>query len=126
MYSPAYFGITAKDGSPSIKVNLCKDNWHTMDRTGETADSAHWESRFKTEGDFGIMVIPQEKPAEYTLCVWTGNEAKGVGISSPFRGAEGAKATKGKGGGFNMLYLIIGVLVVAVAFLAFKLLKKKK
>ncbi|MFN8290293.1 MAG: hypothetical protein U0U70_08555 [Chitinophagaceae bacterium] len=130
MYSPAYFGITAKSGSPNIKVNLCKNNWHTMDRTGGTADSAHWEVRFKTEGDFGIMVIPQEKPAEYTLCVWTGDEAKEVGISSPFKGSgdNAGKTEKAKGGGFlknNLLYIIIGVLVIAVALLAFKLKKKQ-
>lgn len=132
MYSPAVVGITAKAGSANIRINLCKNNWKNADKSGETGDSAHWEQRFKTEGDFGIMVIPEQKPAEYNLLVWAGGEAKEVGITSPFKG-DNANAKKenttGKSGGFmknNLVYIIIGLLVVVIGILVFKLKNKKQ
>src|ERR1700704_5194459 len=38
MYSPAYFGITAEDGSSPIQVTLNKENWHQANKSGETDD----------------------------------------------------------------------------------------
>ena len=122
MYSPVYFGLTTKADSGNIKVYLCKDNWKTINREGETGSKAHWDTKFKTEGDFGIMVIPERKPANYTLVVWAGSEAKDVGITSPFKGGAGA-AQKSSGGNFfknNLMYIIIGLLVAIIAILMLK------
>ena len=127
MFSPVYFGLTTKAEAGNIKVNLCKDNWHKVDQNGETGDKGHWQSNFKTEGDFGIMVIAEKKPADYTIIVWMGNEAKEVGMIDPFKDADG-KATDGKkGGNFlkdNFMYIIIALLVVIIGILFFKMKKK--
>jgi hypothetical protein len=128
MFSPVYFGITTKDEGSNIKVNLCKDNWKTINRNGETGSKKHWDAQFKTEGDFGIQVIAENKPAHYALLVWAGNEAKDVGITSPFKeGATPVNPGKTKDGNFlkdNFMYIIIGLLVVIIGLLVLKLKRK--
>ena len=126
IYSPVYVGLTSLDPSVKVDVRLCKMNWKNFLRSGTTDDKGQWKENFKTENDFGIMVIPQSKPAKYTLLVWVGNEAK-LELPTVLGGDEkkaDEKSGGGKGGGSNMiLYIIIGVLAVAVAFL---FLKRKK
>lgn len=126
MYSPVYFGLTANAEAGNIKINLCKDNWHQANQNGETGDKGHWDAKFKTEGDFGIMVIAEKKPADYSIITWVGDEAKDVGIASPFKNADD-KTTKNSGGFLknNFMYLIIGLLLVIVAILFFKMKKKQ-
>lgn len=125
MYSPAYFCITAEDPSSPIQVTLNKENWHQANKTGETNDKGVWEASFKTEGDFGIMVVPKTKPAKYVLLTWNGDEAKDVGISSPFSDAAIAKTNES----FlkkNLIYIIGGiVLLLVISFLVFKRKKDK-
>jgi hypothetical protein len=127
MFSPVYFGLTAPEGNGNIRVQLCKDNWKTANRSGETGEKRHYQEQFKTEGDFGIMVIAEQKPASYTMITWTGKEAKEVGITSPFK--EGGDAPEnGAGGNFlkeNYLYMLIGLMVVVIAYLVFKMRKNK-
>ncbi len=126
MYSPVYFGLTTKAEAGNIKVNLCKDNWHKVEQNGETGDEGHWNTNFKTEGDFGIMVIAEKKPADYTIIVWVGDEAKDVGITDPVKDVDG-KVSNGKKGNFlkdNFMYIIIGLLVVIIGVLFFKMKKK--
>ena len=129
IYSPVYFGITTDSSAGNIKVNLNKDNWHMISQTGETGDKKHWETNFKTEGDFGIMIIPETKPADYSLVVWVGDEAKEVGIPSIFKNDKSSATTSasGKGNFFknNLIYIIIGLLVVIIGFLFLKLKRKK-
>ena len=123
MYSPAYFCITAEDPSSPIQVTLNKENWHQANKTGETNDKGFWEASFKTEGDFGIMVVPKTKPAKYVLLTWNGDEAKEVGISSPFSDSAVSKTNEG----FlkkNLLYIIGGVVLLLVIF--FIVFKRKK
>lgn len=125
MYSPAYFGITAVKGSAPIVVNLNKENWVQPNKSGETDDKGYWHTSFKTEGDFGIMVVPKEKPAVYTLVTWVGAEAKDVGVTSPFKGAESAAPTGGESFfSKNIIYIILGAVIVGL--LAFIFLKRKK
>ena len=129
MFSPVYFGLTAPEGNGNIRVQLCKDNWKTANRSGETGEKRHYQEQFKTEGDFGIMVIAEQKPANYTMVTWMGKEAKEVGIISPFSdGKEAEVAGKGKSGNFfkeNYLYLLIGLLVLVAGYLFFKLKQNK-
>lgn len=127
MFSPVYFGLTAAEGTGNIRVQLCKDNWKTANRSGETREKRHYQEQFKTEGDFGIMVIADQKPASYTMVTWTGKEAKEVGIDSPFK-EGGDAAVKSAGGNFlkdNYLYLLIGLLVLVIGYLVFKMKKNK-
>lgn len=123
MYSPAYFGITAEDHAAPIQVTLNKENWRQANKNGETDDKGHWETSFKTEGDFGIMVVPKTKPAKYTLVTWVGAEAKDVGVASPFSGTA-----SGESGGFFKKYLwyMVGGIVVLLAILFFIFKRKKQ
>lgn len=126
IYSPVYVGLTSLDPSVRIDVRLCKMNWKNFNRSGSTDAKGQWSEKFKTENDFGIMVIPQSKPARYTLLVWVGNEAKielPPVIGGDPKDAEKKSGGKSGGGGNTLLYVIIGVLAVAVAFL---FLKRKK
>lgn len=126
MYSPAYFGITGNDHAAVINVSLNKENWHQANKTGQTDDKGHWETNFKTEGDFGIMVVPQTKPAKYTLVTWVGDEAKDVGISTPF---GNAKATAAGGSNFfknNLLYIVGGLAAVLLVMVIVLIMKRKK
>ncbi len=125
MYSPTYFSLNSADPGADIKVNLCKENWHTFHQTGAVKGKSIWKSNFKTEGDFGIMVIANKKPVRYVLLVWTGDEMK-IEMPSVFKNGD-AKSLNG-GGWFkkNMLVIIIGVVaVLIIAFLLFKLKNKK-
>lgn len=127
MFSPVYFGLTTKAEAGNIKINLCKDNWHKAEQSGETGDKGHWQANFKTEGDFGVMVIADKKPADYSIIVWMGNEAKDIGMPDPFKDSDGKTAGAKKGGNFlkdNLMYIIIGLLVVIIGILIFKMKKK--
>lgn len=125
IYSPVYVGVTVKDEANPVKVGLYKMNWKTPSRSGHTDEKGHWEEKFKTEGDFGIMVVTKTKPATYSLIVWAGDEAK---FELPTVFSSGKNAAAGKGGNFlkdNLLYIIIGLLAVVIGVLVFKLKNKK-
>ncbi len=125
-YAPAYLGVTAKDKAIPLQVDLCKENWLTASRTGNTGDKGYWEDKFRTEGDMGIRIIAKTKPASYTIVVWNGEDMK-VDVPSPFSKDKPGSS----GGGFmgvlkkNLLYIIIAVLVLVITFLFFKFKKKK-
>lgn len=129
IYSPVYVGVTTADKANPLEVRLAKMNWKTPDRSGNTGSTGHWEEKFKTETDFGIMVIAKNKPAKYSLIVWNGDEVN-LDMPSVFTNDKGKTAEVKKGGeGFfkkNMLYIIIGLLVIVVGFLVFKLKNKKQ
>jgi len=126
MYSPTYFSINSADPAADIKVNLCKENWHSFHQTGEVKGKEIWKSQFKTEGDFGIMVIANKKPVRYVLLVWTGDEMK-VEMPSVFKVANGAVIPEGGWLKRNMTAVAIGAAVLLLLlFLVFKLKKKKQ
>ena len=123
IYSPVFVGVTSLDPANKIKVQLHKMNWQNANRSGTTDDKGQWSEKFKTENDFGIMVIPQSKPAKYTLLVWVGDEAK-IELPPVIDENKGEGSASGKSGGgmsqSTILYIIIAVLVVIVAFLFLK------
>lgn len=123
IYSPVYVGVTSLDPANKIDVRLHKMNWKNASRSGSTDEKGQWSEKFKTENDFGIMVIPQNKPAKYTLLVWVGDEAK-IELPPVIDENKGEGGTSGKSGGgmsqSTILYIIIAVLVVIVAFLFLK------
>lgn len=128
IYSPVYVGVTSLDPANKIKVQLHKMNWQNASRSGTTDSKGQWSEKFKTENDFGIMVIPGSKPAKYSILVWVGDEPK-MELPTVFSGdakEEKAPGKEGKGGSGNtLLYIIIAVLAVAVGFLFFKMKNKK-
>lgn len=131
MYSPAYFSLhTGKSGKP-VRVKLCKNNWNDAEREGETDNNHQWNTKFKTEGDFGIMVIAEQTPAIYTLLTWVGDEAKNIGMSSPFSDSAtpAGKEKSDRAGEKSFLQqygLLAGIILVLLAVIAFLLLKRKK
>ena len=126
MYSPAYVGITMKDKSTAADIGLFKANWLKPSRGGNTGEKGVWEEKFKTEGDFGIRVISKNKPCTYSIVIWNGKEID-VDVPSPFSYKEGGSGGGGIGGFFKnyWLYMVIGVLVIAVLLLMLKLKKRK-
>jgi hypothetical protein len=123
-YAPTYVSVTADDKSKPIDVRLHKWNWHDVLRSGTTDANGHWEDKFRTETDFGIMVICKDKPATYVITVWTGEEAK-PDLPSAFSDDKKDAAAAGGSNFFkkNWMYLVIGLLVIVIAIL---FLKRKK
>lgn len=127
MYAATYFSVNSAEPDADIKIHLCKENWKTFHRTGEVKGKSLWKADFKTEGDFGIMVVTNKKPTQYVLLVWTGEEMK-VEMPSVFKGAdEKGSSPSGKSGKSNNTLLIVGgVLALGViGFLLYKLKQKK-
>jgi hypothetical protein len=128
IYSPVYVGVTSLDPANTVKVQLHKMNWQNASRSGTTDSKGQWSEKFKTENDFGLMVVPSSKPAKYTILVWVGDEPK-MELPSVFSGdAKDEKAVEksGKSGSGNtLLYVIIGLLAIAVGYLFFKMKSKK-
>lgn len=126
MYSPTYFSLNSSDPDADIKVNLCKENWHAFHQTGNVKGKEIWKSNFKTEGDFGIMVIANKLPVRYVLLVWTGDEMK-VEMPSVFKNAGAASL---QGTGFfakNKTIVIVGAAaLLLILFLLYKLKNKKQ
>lgn len=126
MYSPTYFSLNSADAAADIKVNLCKENWKTFHHQGEIKGKGIYKNNFKTEGDFGIMVVANKKPVEYVLLVWTGDEMK-VDMPSVFKGGDSAASKSGRGWfKKNMTVVIIAAAaLLIISFLLVKLKKKK-
>jgi hypothetical protein len=125
IYSPTYFSISQDETTPGdIQIRLCKENWASVDISGNTGNSLQWETNFKTEQDFGIMIIGPKKPVKYSMLVWSGDDKKTVEIPSAFTTYDKVKGGK-SGGGFRgkILYIVIGLLAAALIFL---LIKRKK
>jgi hypothetical protein len=126
IYSPTYFSLNSSDANANITVNLCKENWHNIHQAGDIKGKGIWNSKFKTEGDFGIMVIAHKKPAKYVLLAWTGEEMK-IEMPSVFKTANAADLSGGGWLGRNKMAVVIGVAVLLIAsFLFFKFQKKKQ
>lgn len=130
IFSPVFVNVSSSDPAEKVRVQLHKINWEHALKSGTTDDKGSWNDSFKTEGDFGIMVIPQSLPTNYTLLVWAGDEVKSE-LPTVFkkRGdavGDSSENSKAKSEGSPWLYLIIGFLLAVVGLLAFKVLKKKK
>lgn len=124
IYSPVYVGLQSGDTANStIDVSLHKLSWKKAERSGTTDATGHWEQQFKTENDFGIRVVVKEKPTAYSLMVWVGDEVK-MELPTVFK-----KGTIARSGNFlkdNLLYIIIGGLVMMLLVLFIKFKKKSK
>lgn len=128
IFSPVYVGVNSFDPANKVTIQVSKMNWKNADRRGTTDEKGHWHATFKTENDFGIMVIPEKKTTKYTLMVWVGDEAK-FELPAVFQNGKDAgektSGPKAKGGMSTVLYVVIGVLALAVIFLFLKLKNRK-
>ncbi len=123
IYSAGYVGISLEDKSNDIEIGLFTENWLQPAKSGNTADSGHWEKTFKVEGDFGIRVITKNKPVKYSMVVWNSKDVE-VEVPSPFM-YKGDIGNTGSDGFFkkNWMFIAIGILLLVVIVL---LLKRKK
>ena len=73
------------------------------------------------------MVIPKKVPATYAIVIWEGAEVKPK-MPSIFKKDDGSSSGGGIGGFFKQywMYILIGVLVLAVIFLFLKMKKQKQ
>jgi hypothetical protein len=131
IYSPAAVIVAAKDKSIPVQASLHKWNWKETSRKGGTNANGTWMEKFKTENDFGLMVVASQRPTEYTITVWVGDEAD-VEVPSDFKSSDDKEISSPSankvGQSFfkkNILYIIIGVLAVAVAILLYNRKKRK-
>jgi hypothetical protein len=134
IYSPAAVIVAAKDKSIPVQASLHKWNWKETSRKGGTNANGTWMEKFKTENDFGLMIVASQKPVEYVITVWVGDEAD-VEVPSDFKSADNKETTpistpaeKMGSSGFkkNIPYIIIiGVLAVVVALLLYNRKKRK-
>lgn len=124
MYSPTYFSLNSADPAADIKVNLCKENWKTFHHKGEVKGKSIYKNNFKTEGDFGIMVVANKKPANYVLMVWTGDEIK-VALPTVFKGADNIAGGSGWFKKNRTAVIVAAAALLIIAFLLVKLKKKK-
>ena len=118
IYSPDYVGITADDPSLGMKVSLHKETWEQAAISGHTDGEGHWETKFKTTGDFGIQVVPDKLPAKYSIIVWVGKEVDPQ-LPSPFvySSSTGGVWLSSK----TIIISIVGLVIVAiVAVLLFR------
>lgn len=123
IYSPIFVSVDSEDHSNKIKTGIYKMSWSAPNLNGKTDRKGHWDTHFKTEMDFGIMIVPKNTPAKYTLLVWSGDEAK-IELPTTFKKDSGSK-----GGGFStitLLYVFIGIMALFMIYMFIKLQKKKK
>lgn len=130
IYSPVFVNVTPVNSEDKIKVQLHKINWERILRSGTASGKEGWSENFKTEGDFGIMVIPESIPAEYHILTWVGDEPK-MELPSIFTNQieEADKEIAGspaESAGKPWMYLLIGFLLAIILFLGFKVMKKPK
>ena len=124
IYSPIYVSVDGEVPSDKIHTGIYKMNWLDANRKGTTDKNGHWETSFKTEMDFGIMVIPEVTPIKYSLIVWSGDEANFEMPTAFKKNIENSKNSNSKK--FPFLYVVIGVMAIALIYLFFKLQKSKK
>lgn len=128
IYAPTYVSVTAGDKGKPVAVSLHKVNWHHAMRSGNTGDAGIWKAEFKTEGDFGIKVTPSVKPAKYLVTAWTGEDVKlklpGIfktgDENAPVENKQPATEKKSGGSSKTLLYVAIGLLLLAVVWLLIK------
>lgn len=130
--------IFSNFGSPNFKAELAKNTWNEVEKSASTGSSENGIINFKlrTEGDFGFKVLPTGKKINYTIMVYMSSpmeqhlgsaftKASNKDIN-PDNGSENSTGGSGSGGGNTMLYILLGVALLVIGFLASKVLSKNK
>jgi hypothetical protein len=68
--------VTLKADNPKDKIRLLvtKSAWNKADREASTGADGRVQVKFRTQGDFGLVVSGAGKP--YRMAVWVGDEVK--------------------------------------------------
>jgi hypothetical protein len=130
--------IFSNFGSPNFTVELAKNTWNEVEQSKSTGGSENGIINFKirTEGDFSFKVIPTGKKINYSIIIYAsepieeflGSAFKKVGTDEMDEGeASGATGSSDNSGSSNtLLYIVLGVALLVIGFLASKVLSKNK
>jgi hypothetical protein len=130
--------IFSNFGSPNFKADLVRNTWGDVETSASTGSSKNGIINFKlrAEGDFGFKVYPGGELINYTIVVYASpviqaymGSAFKKASESEVKGAEESSSASGgsSSGSSNMvLYIVLGVALLVIGFLAAKLMSKNK
>ncbi|HAK76811.1 MAG TPA: hypothetical protein DCR35_01065 [Runella sp.] len=96
IYQTVIVTVANRKSKQKLAVSLCKNNWNTPDRNGVVEDKKNYIEKFKTEGSFGIRVIPKQSNNDYQVIVWVSDEPKKVKMPRAFAVQDKSKTKKTK------------------------------
>ena len=74
LYSPTFFSLNSSDPGTDIKVNLCKENWHSFHQSGAVQGKEIWSAGLKQKAISGSWLLPKRSlPGMYC---WYGQAMK--------------------------------------------------
>lgn len=130
--------IFSNFGSPNFTVELAKNTWNEVERTATTGGSKNGIVNFKlrTEGDFGFKIVPTGQKINYSIIIYASEPVEEF-LGSAFKKAdnetiEGGEDSasggnsKSSGSSNTILYILLGVALLVIGFLASKVLLRKK
>lgn len=125
MYAPTSVALRSENENNDIRIDLFKENWKDVLRTGEVKSASSWESTFRTEGDMGIRVITNQKPADYSLLIYTGNDIDFT-VPTAFRKKDTGSGTTTSGWlKKNTALVVAGIIICILLILLFRKMGKK-
>ncbi|MBL4663558.1 MAG: hypothetical protein JKY22_08395, partial [Flavobacteriaceae bacterium] len=135
--------IMANYGDPSLTVDLAYINWNDVEQKKTTTQEEDGIINFKlrVQDAFGIRIYATDEPVNYTIAVYasaprkeylgtlfrkaTQNDLKTSAASLVVDGGD-ANNSGNSGSSNMMLYIILGIALLIIGFLAAKLLGKNK
>ena len=133
--------IFSNFGNPDFKVDLVRNTWGDVEQSKNTASSEDGIINFKlrAEGDFGFKIFPGSEEINYTVVAYAsppvqeylGSAFKKVDMDDIDELNGGSSQNEKNGGGGNsdsntILYILLGVALLVIGFLAAKVLSKNK
>lgn len=130
--------VITKDPGQEIKIDIVKNNWQDVKRSGKTSNGIYQIS-FDTAEKFGIILTSSEVNVPFDLAVWTSGAIMPKSelfyavdntnsiANTTLTSSEGNEmvGSYGSQDNPNMLYYIIGLLALIAILLVFILIKKK-
>ena len=130
--------VITEDPGQEIKIDIVKNNWKDVKRSGKTSNGIYQIS-FDTAEKFGIILTSSEVNVPFNLAVWTSgalmpksdifyavDNTNSIANTS-LKSSDGAELVESNGSqeNHNMLYYIVGLLAIIAILLLFILIKKK-
>jgi hypothetical protein len=127
MFQPVIIMVYAVSKSNPVQVSLHKDSWDENEMSAATdAAEGYCEFKVRSAGEIGIKL--KGNAASYVVMAMSGKEIMPK-MESPFvkKGKENKEAGKTESGGKSntMLYVIIGILALALIVVAIKFAGRK-
>ncbi len=79
LMQPVAVGLFAVEAARPVKLEIVKGEWTQVFRNCDTGGSGQCDVRFRTQGSFGIRVLPAaDSPSGYQVAVCVGEEVQAV------------------------------------------------